>query len=109
MNSGIKPTLKKKPSTENEYLNKTDANFCGSLIVKDTQREKAPSIKTHEAYGKYEHGHEYCMNIFKTGSYNKTKFSKKLSDYWQNSVLCDWSILYSPLACDWSILYSPLS
>ena len=50
--------------------------------------------------------------LFTRGSETETKFSKKIwSIYWENSVLCDWSILYSPilfaltLVLDIAVLY----
>ena len=34
--------------------------------------------------------------LFRRVSYTGTRFSKKCSSYWQNSVLCDKYILYFP-------------
>ena len=42
--------------------------------------------------------------LFVRGSYTQIKFSKKCSQY-QKSILCDRSILYSPLAFDRTVLY----
>ena len=70
------------------------------LYVKVTQREKAPSNKT-QALTKSMNMVIWVVDtsnqLFRRGSYTETKFPKKLISYWQNSALCDRSILYSPL------------
>ena len=78
---------------------------------KDTQREKAPLNQNSSTYKKYEYGHLGRWYI-KSALYKRfsswNKSSKIYSSYWQNSVLFDWSILYSPfltLASDTAVLY----
>ena len=67
--------------------------------IKNSHREKAPSNKTQPLTKTMN------MDIWVVGTVNQffirdsnieTKFSKKQSSYWQNSVLCDRSLSYSP-------------
>ena len=70
-----------------------------SELLKDTHREKVPWNKTL-ALTKSMNMDIWVVGtanqLFTRGSETGTKFSKKLSSYWKNSVLCDCSILYSP-------------
>ena len=69
-----------------------------NISFKDTQREKAPSNKT-PVLAKSTNLDVWPIGtsskLFIRGSSTETKFSKKYNSFWQNSVLCDWSILYS--------------
>ena len=69
-----------------------------NISFKETQREKAPSNKTPALTKSTDLGvwaTGTSNELFIRGSSTETKFSKKYSSYWQNSVLCDRSILYS--------------
>ena len=69
-----------------------------NLFFYDNHREKAPSNKTPALTKKYKY-----VDL----AVEKTRFSKNESSYWQNSVLCDRSFLYSSfyLSSDVTVLY----
>ena len=80
------------------FINQIYEVFLSS--IKDTPRGKEPSNETPvltESMNMDTWVVGTSNQLFKTGSYNETKFQKKKrSSYWQNSVLCNRFILYSP-------------
>ena len=70
--------------------------------LKDTYREKLPSNKT-PVYTKNMDMDIWVVaisnQVFMRGSYTKQKFYKNKGRYWQNTVLCDCSILYLYSIC----------
>ena len=76
----------------------SDWDCCSRISFKDTHREKAPSNKT-PALSESMNMDIWVFGtpdqLFITGSYTEKKKNPK-NRHWQNCILCDGSILYSP-------------